>query len=201
LIRFDGVELHGANGYLIDTFLQSVSNQRTDHYGGSFENRYRFLDEVITKVKEVYPSDRIGVRLSPNGAFGGMGSEDNDKIFPYVAGRLSEHKLAYLHLMDGLGFGFHGKSAPVNLFTIKKHFDGVVIGNIAFTKDTAEGALRTGAADLIAFGRPYISNPDLAERLLNGYPLAEDAPYSAWYGGADPSIHSVGYTDFPTYIK
>jgi N-ethylmaleimide reductase len=201
LIRFDGVEVHGANGYLIDTFIQTISNQRTDNYGGSFENRYRFLDEVITKLKEVYPSNRIGVRLSPNGAFGGMGSEDNDKIFPYIASRLSEHKMAYLHLMDGLGFGFHGKCPAISLFPIKKNFGGLMIGNIDFNKDTAEGALRTGAADMISFGRPYISNPDLAERFLNGYPLAEDAPHSVWYGGIDPVTYHIGYTDFPAYNK
>ena len=100
-VGFDGVELHGANGYLIEQFLQSRSNQRDDKYGGSFENRYRFLGELVDAVKTVYPADRIGVRLSPNGAFGDMGSADNFEMFTHAFERLGEHGLAYLALLDG----------------------------------------------------------------------------------------------------
>ena len=197
---FDGVELHGANGYLIDTFLQSSTNTRTDDYGGSIENRLRFLLEVLDAVKEVFPADRIGVRISPNGVYGGMGSADNFDTFTALAKALQPYHLAYLHVMDGMNFGFHQLCRPVTLFDIKRHFDGPLIGNITYTKDTAEGAIRSGAADLIAFGRPYISNPDLVERFQNNWPLEADAPYSAWYGRTPDGGDSLeGYTTYKPY--
>eukprot|EP01040_Poterioochromonas_malhamensis_P011005 gene11005-11992_t len=161
LERFDGVEIHGVNGYLIDQFLQSASNKRTD--GGSRNNRYRCLKEVVEKVGEVFPYDRIGVRISPNGVYNVMGGEDNHDFFLYVASELSEYGLAYLHATDGLGFGYHNKSPAVTLNEVKREFKGVVIGNVGYEKDTASEALRTDAADLIAFGSPFISNPDLVE--------------------------------------
>ena len=193
---FDGVELHGANGYLIDQFLQSCSNKRDDKYGGSKENRYRFLEEILNAVKREVPSNRIGVRLSPNGIFGSMGSEDNDVMFPYVAERLSEHNLGYLHVMDGLGFGFHRKCKAVTLHEMKARFGGLVIGNVGFEPETAEGAIRTGAVDAVAFGRRYISNPDLVERIQNGHPL-EDAPgMEFWYFGGEQ-----GYTTYKSFAE
>lgn len=199
---FDGVEIHGANGYLIDLFLQSSTNKRSDSYGGSVENRLRFLIQVIHSVKQVFPSDRIGVRLSPNGAFAGMGSVDNHETFPKAAEALNEFGLAYLHVMDGLGFGFHGLCPPVTLLDMKKRFDGPIIGNITYTKDTAEGAIRTGAADLISFGRPFISNPDLVERFTNNWPLEPDAPYTAWYGRSNnPEECREGYTSYHPYTR
>ena len=194
LAGFDGVEIHGANGYLLDELLQSVTNQRTDVYGGSVENRYRLLKEVIEAVGQVFPYDRIGVRISPNGVFGGMGSADNYETFTYVASQLSRYGLAYLHVMDGLGFGFHNKGKAVTLFDAKVHFQGPVMGNIDYTKEIAEGAIRSGAADLIAFGRSYMTNPDLVERFTNNWPLAGPPPYEVWYGG-----DAKGYTDYPTY--
>eukprot|EP01034_Spumella_vulgaris_P027894 gene27894-34677_t len=193
---FDGVEFHGANGYLIDGFLQSVSNTRTDKYGGSFENRYRFLGEAIAAVSEVFPPSRIGVRLSPNGGFSGMGSADNDQMFLFVARQLQPLGLAYLHVMDGLGFGEHKKCRNLTLFDMKANFRGLVMGNINYTRDTAEGAIHSGAADMIAFGRPYISNPDLVERYRNNWPLAAAAPYSDWY---ETDNGAKGYSDFPAY--
>ena len=197
---FDGVELHGANGYLIDEFLQSSTNLRTDRYGGSLENRVRLLVEIVDAVKEVYPADRIGVRISPNGVYGGMGSADNFETFTYVAKVLKDHKIAFIHIMDGLGFGYHGLSPQVTLFDVKKNFEGPVMGNIGYTKESAEGAIRSGAADLIAFGRPYISNPDLVERFTNNWPLAADAPYSHWYGHLPTAEGGeVGYTDYEAY--
>jgi N-ethylmaleimide reductase len=197
---FDGVEIHGANGYLIDTFLQSSSNVRTDNYGGSFENRYRILKEIVEAVGEVYDFDRIGIRFSPNGVYGGMGSIDNDFIFEYVAAQLSNYGLAYLHVMDGLNFGFHNLCRPVTCFDIKKNFNGPVIGNITYTKDTAEGAIRSGAADLIAFGRPYITNPDLVERFANNWPLNPDPQYSDWYGTTPDAKDCLeGYTTYLPY--
>lgn len=199
---FDGVEIHGANGYLVDQFLQSSTNHRTDAYGGSFENRYRLLKEIVEAVSQVYSFDRIGIRFSPNGAYNGMGSEDNFELFTYVARQLSSYGLAYLHIMDGLGFGFHGKSKVVTLFDIKKEFNGVIMGNVGYTKDVANGALRSGAVDLIAFGRPFLTNPDLVERFQNDWPLNEDAPYTTWYGNTpDAKDCLTGYLGYPTYQK
>lgn len=194
---FDGVELHGANGYLIDQFLQSSTNERSDEYGGSIENRFRILKEILDALVAdgSFPANRIGVRISPNGAYGGMGSADNDVTFTYVAKELDKYGLAYLHVMDGLGFGFHAKCRVVRLFDIKKNFSGPVISNITLTKEIAEGIVRSGAADLVAFGRKYISNPDLAARFANGWPLADDPPYEHWW----QHTGAVGYTDYPSY--
>lgn len=198
---FDGVEVHAANGYLIDQFLQSCSNKRTDKYGGVFENRARLLLEVIEAVKEVYPSNRIGVRISPNGVFGGMGSEDNYRLFTYVCSQLKPLNLSYLHIMDGLGWGFHGKCEVFTTFDAKKNFEGTVISNLGHTPESADGIIRSGAAQLVAFGRQYMSNPDLAERIANGWPLV-DAPawdYGSYYGYSDPALNPKGYTDYPAY--
>lgn len=194
---FDGVEVHGANGYLIDQFLQSCSNKRTDEYGGSMENRIRLVKEILDAIiaDGAFPANRIGFRMSPNGAFGGMGSEDNKELFPFIAKTLNEYNLAYIHVMDGLGFGFHGKCSIVTMSDIKKVYDGPLICNVGLTKEIAEGMVRSGASDLVCFGRPYISNPDLVERFANNWPLAPDAPYETWWTkkGAE------GYTDFPAY--
>lgn len=196
---FDGVEIHAANGYLVDQFLQSVSNTREDKYGGSKENRFRLLDEIVVAVSEVWPKERIGVRLSPNGVFGGMGSDDNHEVFRWYAEQLKD-RVVYISLMDGLGFGFHNKCKAVSCFDIKLAFGGAVFGNVAYDAKTAEGAVRSGAVDAILFGRPYLSNPDLAERILNGWPLNPDADMSTWYaGGYDSETSKKGYTDFPFY--
>ena len=194
---FDGVELHGANGYLIDQFLQSCSNNRTDEYGGSMENRIRFLKEIIEGIiaSGAYPSNRIGFRISPNGSFGGMGSEDNFEMFQFVAKEMNKYDLAYMHVMDGLGFGFHEKAKIVTCAHLRKYYDGIIICNVGLTKEIAEGMIRSGAADMACFGRLYISNPDLPERFANNWPVAEPAPYETWWGHTG----AVGYTDFPTY--
>lgn len=195
---FDGVEVHSANGYLLDQFLQSCSNKRTDEYGGSIENRSRFLMEVIEALiaDGAYPANRIGVRISPNGAFGGMGSEDNYEVFPAVAAKLNKVGLAYLHVMDGLGFGFHDKCKIVTTHDIRKNFDGPVIANVGLNKDMAEGMIRSGTVDLCCFGRPFISNPDLVERYKNDWPLNPDAEFPTWWG---LGMGAKGYTDFPFY--
>lgn len=135
------------------------------------ENRFRFLKEVVAVVSEVYPIDRIGVRISPNGVFGNMGSSDNDVMFLYVASQLNG-KVGYIHVLDGLGYGWHNLCKQVKLIDIKKKYDGVIISNIDLTKDIAEGVIRTGTADLACFGRLYINNPDLAERMQNDWPLS-----------------------------
>ena len=192
---FDGVEIHGANGYLVDEFLQSKTNHRTDQYGGSIENRFRFLQEVVESVTSVWPAHRVGVRLSPNGVFNDMGSPDYREQFTYVAQQLDSYQLAYLHVMDGLGFGFHNLGAPMTLSEFRKVFHGPLIGNCGYTREAAEAAISAGHADMIAFGRPYISNPDLVERFQHGYPLAELAPMADWYSPTGEK----GYSDFPPF--
>ncbi len=192
---FDGVELHGANGYLIDQFLQSKTNHRTDQYGGSVENRFRFLKEVVDAIATVWPASRIAVRLAPNGVYNDMGSPDYREQFTFVARELNRYGLAYLHVVDGLGFGFHKLGEPMTLADFRQVFHGPLIGNCGYTQESAQKAIAEGHCDLIAFGRPYINNPDLVERFKNGWPLAEPAPVPVWYAPTGEK----GYTDFPTY--
>ncbi|OYP36419.1 alkene reductase [Rhodopirellula sp. MGV] len=193
-VGFDGVEIHSANGYLLDQFLQSKSNHRTDQYGGSVENRYRLLGEVVDAVTSAWSADRVGVRLAPNGAFNDMGSSDYQEQFLYTAQQLDAYGLAYLHVMDGKGFGFHNLGPAMTLKDFRKVFSGNLMGNVGYTKEAAEQAIASGDADFIAFGRPYISNPDLALRFENDWPLAKMADMSLWY-----SSGAHGYTDFPAY--
>jgi 2,4-dienoyl-CoA reductase-like NADH-dependent reductase (Old Yellow Enzyme family) len=193
---FDGVEIHAANGYLIDQFLQSKTNLRTDDYGGSIEKRSRFLREVVAAVAAEWPVHRVGVRISPNGVFNDMGSPDFREQFTHVATMLDRCGLAYLHVMDGLAFGFHQLGAAMTLAELRRVFRGPLMGNCGYTLDSAEQAIAAGGADLIAFGRPYISNPDLVERLRHGWPLAEPADMAAWYSPTG----AAGYTDFPAYV-
>ncbi len=192
---FDGVEVHSANGYLIDTFLQSKTNHRTDQYGGNIENRFRFLKEVIQGITTVWPARRVGVRLSPNGAFNDMGSPDYREQFTFVASQLEQFGLAYLHVMDGLAFGFHKIGAPMTLAEFREVYHGPLMGNCGYSRGTAEHVIAEGHADLIAFGRPFISNPDLVERFKNDWPLSEEAPVSDWYSPTGEK----GYTDFRPY--
>ncbi len=190
---FDGIEVHSANGYLLDSFLQSRTNHRTDEFGGSIENRYRMLGMVVNAIAEVWPVNRIGVRLSPNGNFNDMGSADYRQQFTFVAEQLEEFGLAYLHVMDGLAFGFHELGEPMTLADFRKVFHGPLMGNCGYTYDSAQQRIAEGDADLIAFGRPFISNPDLVERFANGIELNPDADMSTWYSPTG----SQGYTDFP----
>jgi N-ethylmaleimide reductase len=192
---FDGVEIHGANGYLIDQFLESKSNHRTDQYGGTVEKRYRFLKEVVEAVASVWPANRVGVRLSPNGVFNDMGSPDYREQFTYTASQLDHYGLSYLHVIDGLGFGFHKLGEPMTLAEFRKVFHGPLMGNCGYTPEAAEQVIVDGHADLIAIGRPFISNPDLVERFRNGWPLAPMAEMTDWYSPTG----AKGYTDFPKY--
>lgn len=191
---FDGVEVHAANGYLIDQFLQSKTNERKDEYGGNIENRFRFLDEILQAVMEEVSVERIGVRLAPNGVFNDMGSEDYRETFTFVASQLDHFSLAYLHVMDGLAFGFHELGEPMTLAEFRKVFKGPLMGNCGYTQEMAEQAIQNKHADLIAFGRPYISNPDLVARFANDWPLAPEAPMEYWYTPMEN-----GYADFPAY--
>ena len=195
---FDGVEIHSANGYLIEQFLQSVSNVRTDQYGGSIENRFRFLKEIFEAVLTIYPVHRIAVRISPNGSSKSMGSDDYYETFAYALTYFNNYNLAYFHIMDGLSYGsFHNKGKPFRIADVRKFYQGVLMGNSGYTKEKAEGAIETGTVDLIAFGRPFIGNPDLVDRFRNDYPLTE-AQSSTFFDY--PEGHpEIGYTDFPTY--
>ncbi len=191
---FDAVEVHGANGYLVNQFLDSRSNQRTDEYGGSLENRFRFFARVLDAVLEVLPPERVGVRLSPNGVFNDMGAPDYRETFLYATERLNALKLGYLHVMDGLAFGFHEQGEPMTLAEFRPRFDQLIMANCGYTQASAEAAIRDGLADLVAFGRPFISNPDLPARFEHGWPLAPADDMSEWYtSGAE------GYTDYPAY--
>ena len=189
---FDGLEIHAANGYLINQFLDSKTNQRTDRYGGSLENRFRFLKEIVAAILTVWPANRVGVRLSPNGNFNDMGAPDFRETFTYAAGQLNPFGLAYLHVVDGLAFGFHEQGKPMTLPEFRAVFAGPLMGNCGYTQETAEAAVASGQADLIAFGRPYLSNPDLLERFANGWELNPPAELKMW-----SAPDARGYTDFP----
>ncbi|WNZ25807.1 alkene reductase [Leptolyngbya sp. NK1-12] len=194
---FDGVEVHAGYGYLIDEFLQSKTNQRTDQYGGSLENRYRFLKEIVEAVLTVFPASRVGVRLTPNSTYNDMGSPDFRETFLYVAQQLNTYGLSYLALIDGLEFnGFHQLGEPMGTGEFRDVFTGAIMANSDYTQETASAAVQDGSADLIGFGRPIISNPDLVERFANGWSLNPPADTSVWF-----SADREGYTDFPTYLE
>lgn len=191
---FSGVEVHAANGYLINQFLDSGSNLREDEYGGSIENRYRFLSRVMEAVLQVWDADQVGVRISPNGVFNDMGRPDFRETYLYVAGELDKLGLAYLHIMDGLAFGFHEKGEPMTLSEFKQVYKGLIMGNCGYTKEDAQQRLEKGVLDLAAFGRPFITNPDLPERFKNDWPLAPFEDMSLWY-----TPGPEGYTDYASY--
>ncbi|MGL4617945.1 MAG: alkene reductase [Chroococcidiopsis sp.] len=194
---FDGVEIHAANGYLIDQFLQSKTNQRTDRYGGSLENRYRLLKEIVEAILTVFPASRVGVRLSPNSTFNDMGSQDFRETFLYVAQQLNTYGLGYLSLVDGLAFnGFHELGEPMVSGEFRDVFTSSIVANSGYTQETASAAIANGNADLVAFGRSMMSNPDLVERFANDWSLNPPADQSVWY-----SLNKEGYTDFPTYSE
>ncbi len=194
LAGFDGVEIHAANGYLIDQFLQSKTNHRVDQYGGTVENRFRFLREIVEACKDVWPSQRIGVRISPNGSFNDMGSPDYRETFTYVAEQLSDYELAFLDVIDGLKFGFHKLGEPMTLEEFRGVYSGRLMGNCGYEREDAERRIADGHADLIAIGRPFISNPDLVERFANDWEFNEPAKADVWY-----SFDAKGYVDFPNY--
>lgn len=194
LAGFSGIEVHSANGYLINQFLDSKTNLRTDNYGGSLENKFRFLKEVMAAVLDVWPAEQVGVRLSPNGVFNDMGSPDFRQTFLYTIKELNRFNLAYVHIMDGLAFGFHEQGKAMTLDEFRAAYDGIIMGNCGYTKETAEARLSAGQADLAAFGRPFITNPDLPERLKNDWPLSPAEDMALWY-----TPGPEGYTDYEAY--
>jgi N-ethylmaleimide reductase len=193
---FDGVEVHGANGYLLDQFLQDGSNQRSDSYGGSIENRARLLLEVVDQAVNVWGAGRVGVRLSPYGTFNDMRDSDPIALFSYVLEHLSERKIGYLHLIEprsSLAGGADGtvKDASETRAIFRKAFNGVLISAGGYTGEEAINAVQRGTVDAVAFGRLFISNPDLPKRLqLNSELNSYDR--QTFYGGAEK-----GYIDYP----
>lgn len=188
---FSGVEVHGANGYLINQFLDATTNQRDDQYGGSLENRFRFFKEVLEAVLEVWPADQVGARISPNGIFNDMGCDDYRELFLYVTQEINTFKLGYLHIMDGLAFGFHEKGDPMTLAEFRPLYQGLIVGNCGYNRESAEERIAEGDADIIAIGRPFITNPDLPERYRNNWPLNPAEDMSLWYTSGPE-----GYTDY-----
>ncbi len=189
---FDGVQIHAANGYLIDQFLRDNTNFRTDAYGGSIENRIRLLREVTQAVADAVGADRTSVRLSPNGETQGVDDSSPVALFTAAAAALDEIGIASLELREQKEFGDFGKTdVPRVSPDIRKVFSGPLILNQEYNLERAEADLATGLADAISFGRPYISNPDLVERLRVDAPFAPDN-FKTWYApGAE------GYTDYP----
>jgi N-ethylmaleimide reductase len=186
---FDGVEVHAANGYLIDQFLQDRTNKRTDQYGGTVENRTRFLLEVVHAVSAAVGAERTGVRISPQNTMNDIADSDPQALFNYVSEHLSGKGLAYLHIIVG---DTSGKQVPpFDYAKLKRLFGGIVIANNGFDKERANKIIAEGTADLIAFGTPFIANPDLVVRLFLDAPLIP-VDRATLYGGGEQ-----GYTDYP----
>lgn len=189
---FDGIEVHGANGYLLDGFLRDSSNQRTGPYGGSIENRSRLLLEVLAAVSEVFGSDRVGVRVSPLNSFNSMGDSDNLALYTYLAKKLNDLDLAYLHVMRGDVLG----DLEGDLLTpIRAAYQGTLVSNMGYTAKEADQDIAAGKIDAIAFGVPYLANPDLPERFAQGADLNEPNPATFYVPGAE------GYNDYPRLDK
>lgn len=186
---FDGVEVHGANGYLIDQFLRDTPNQRTDAYGGSLENRARFLFEVLSAVTAAIGADRVGLRLSPLNSYNGMKDSDPLALIGFLREKLNAFKLAYLHVMRADFFGVQ-KSDVLPL--AREKYQGVLIGNMGYTPDEAEAAMAAGKLDAVAFGTAFLANPDLPARIK--IKAALNAPDAATFY----TPGAKGYTDYPT---
>ena len=196
---FDGVEIHAANGYLLDQFLQDGSNHRTDAYGGSIANRARLLLEVTAAVTSAWCGSRVAVRLAPSGEFGGMADSNPEALFAYVAEQLNRFDLAYLHIVEprirGSELLVEKNQEPVAAQQLRKLFKGSIVAAGGFTPETAEAILAAGDADVVAFGRDFIANPDLPERIRAKLPFnAYDR--ASFYGG-----DTRGYLDYPFYSE
>jgi N-ethylmaleimide reductase len=193
---FDGVEVHGANGYLIDEFLQDGTNKRTDAYGGPIENRARFMFEVLAAVIDIWGSDRVGLRISPSGTYGDISDSDPQRTFGYVAERADPLGLAYLHVIEPRVRGndtLVAEADPVAAADLRPKFSGNIIAAGGFDPRGAEAVVEKGDADLVAFGRLFTSNPDLPQRIKLGQALTH-YDRSTFWGGSEK-----GYIDYPTY--
>jgi N-ethylmaleimide reductase len=187
---FDGVEIHGANGYLIDQFTKDGTNKRTDAYGGSIENRARLMLEISKAVAGQIGPERTGIRISPVAPFNDISDSNPQPLFDYIVDHLSALKLGYIHVIEGATGGPRDVT-PFDYGSLRKRFQGAYIANNGYDFVLATKALAANEADLIAFGKPYISNPDLVERLKKGAPLNEPDQATFYGGGAK------GYTDYP----
>jgi N-ethylmaleimide reductase len=187
---FDGVEVHGANGYLLDQFSKDGANTRTDVYGGSIENRARLTLEVAAAVAAEVGANRVGVRISPVSPANGVSASDPQAQFDYIVGKLDELGIAYLHVVEG-ATGGPRDAVPFDFEALRRKFRNTYIANNGYNRDLATARLQQGLADLFAFGRPFIANPDLVERLKTGASLASLNMATLYGGGA------AGYTDYP----
>ena len=187
---FDGVEVHGANGYLLDQFSKDGANTRTDTYGASIENRARLTLEVTAAVVGEIGANRTGVRISPVSPANGVSATDPQAQFNYIVGKLDELGIAYLHVVEG-ATGGPRDIASFDFEALRRKFKNTYLANNGYNLDLATARLKQGLADLFAFGRPFIANPDLVERLKIGAPLASFNPAALYGGGA------AGYTDYP----
>lgn len=185
---FDGVEIHAANGYLIDQFLRDGSNQRSDEYGGNAENRMRFLNEVIDAVLQVWESQCVGIRLTPENSYNSMSDSNPQQHFNYFITQLNTRKLAYMHILEG---DMMSQSRTVDYRALRNAYQGLYIANNGYDKSRAETAIDNGDCDLVAFGQKFLANPDLVYRFKNNLPLNE-ADQTTFYGGDEK-----GYTDYP----
>lgn len=185
---FDGIEIHGANGYLLDEFLRDGSNQRSGAYGGSVENRARLMLEVLEATIGVWGRDRVGLRLSPLNSYNSMKDSDPIGTFTWLATRLNDYNLAYLHVMRG---DFLGEQQGDVLTPIREAYNGVLVGNTEYAAEEAERAIADGQLDAIAFGTSFLANPDLPNRFAQNAPLNAPDPSKFYSPGAQ------GYTDYP----
>jgi N-ethylmaleimide reductase len=186
---FDGVEVHGANGYLLDEFLRDGANKRSGPYGGSIENRARLMLEVIEAVSAVWGSERVGLRISPLNSYNSMIDSDPIGLATWLAGRLNDCKLAYLHAMRG---DFFGQQKGDVMTPIRSHYKGVLIANMGYTPAEAAAAVAAGKVDGVAFGTAFLANPDLPARIRADAPLNKPIAATFYSAGAE------GYTDYPT---
>jgi N-ethylmaleimide reductase len=193
---FDGVELHGANGYLLEEFLSPISNQRIDNYGGNIESRCRFVIEVVTAVVQAIGRGNTGIRLSPYGVASDMPPyPEIDATYNYLSKKLNELGIAHIHLVDHSAMG--APKVPVEIKKlIRSNFRNTIISCGGYDKERAEADIENGMTDLVAFGRPFIDNPDLVERFKNNWPLSTDLKMDLFY-----SADEKGYTDYPVYRK
>ena len=191
---FDGVELHAANGYLLEQFLSPVSNLRTDNYGGSYENRCRFVIEVATEVAKVIGTGATGIRLSPYGVASDMPHyPEIDDTYNYLCRQLNDLGLVYIHLVDHSAMG--APAVPVEMKQmIRNNFKHTIFQCVGFNEKTAEEAIMSGLCDLVAFGRPFINNPDLVSRFKNDSALSSDLHMDLFYAADEK-----GYTDYPVF--
>jgi N-ethylmaleimide reductase len=188
---FDGVEIHAANGYLLQQFLSDKTNKRTDQYGGSLENRTRIVVEVVNAVVKVWGGDRVGIRLAPLTKFADIGDSNPEPVYMSLVEQLNPFKLSYIHVIEGDTGGDRKPSGAFDLQKLRRAFNGLYMANNNYTLELAVEARADNLADLICFGRPFISNPDLVERLREGAPLTAADP-STFYAG-----EAKGYTDYP----